>query len=350
MKHISFTLLIALAVLSWPVHSSFAQEHDHGHDHEEHAHEEPHEQHDQAEGHDHDDGHEDDDHEDHDEDGGHDDHDHEEGATQIAPDHAEQAGIKITKANGGMLAREVVLNGRVTLNQNTTAKVRARFAGIVRDVPVTLGQEVEKGDVLARLESNESLREYTITAPVSGVVLERHTNAGDVTGEEVLFIIADLSTVWAKFHIFPKDADMIEKGQNVRIHTIEHDEEAHGTISLFMPTADELSQTHVAIVELDNEEGYWRPGLTIDGHVEVSKTDAAVIVPKAALQTMEDQTVVFVTDGDEYAMRVVKTGKSDGQNIEIISGLKAGERYVSEGSFIIKADIMKSGAGHDHAH
>lgn len=340
MKRIFFTALLIAALMAWPIHSVWATEDTHDHQ-SGHSHDDGHEHNDHGEEHD--------DHDDHGHDG-HDDHGHEEGKTEITPDHAKKAGIKIATAQAGMIAKEVVLNGQITLNRDTTANVRARFPGIVRAVPVKLGQEVQKGEVLARLESNESLRNYTVTAPVSGVILERNTNVGDVADNETLFVIADLSKVWAKFHIFPKDSDLISEGQNVRVHTVDHDKEITSVIKLFLPTADALSQTHVAIVELDNTEGHWRPGLTVDGHVGISKDQASVSVPESALQTMEGQKVVFVAKGNEYEMRPVKTGKSDGQSVEIVSGLKAGEKYVSEGSFIIKADILKSGAGHDHAH
>lgn len=286
---------------------------------------------------------------DHVEDDGHD-HD-EEGkvdATEIEPDHARKAGVTSNVAKAGSIVKEVVLNGQITLNRDTTANVRARFPGIVRDVSVKLGQTVKKGDVLARLESNESLRDYTITAPVSGVILERNTNIGDVASDETLFVIADLSNVWAKFHIFPKDTDLIREGQSVRVHTVDHTKEIQGTIKLFLPTAEALSQTHVVIVELDNVESDWRPGLTIDGHVEVARKHASVIVPKTALQSMENRKVLFVTDGSEYEARPVELGDDNDHEVEIIHGLVAGEKYVSEGSFIIKADIMKSGAAHEH--
>ncbi len=137
----------------------------------------------------------------------------------------------------------------------------------------------------------------------------------------------------------------------MRVHTVDHNKETNSTIKLFLPTADALSQTHVAIVELDNEEGHWRPGLTVDGHVEISQdqaSQASIVVPKTAVQTMEDQKVVFVANGNEYEMRPVKTGRSGDRTVEVLRGLGVGEQYVSEGSFIIKADITKSGAGHDH--
>lgn len=329
MRHIGF-IFFALAILSWPLNTVFAQ------DHSSHAHKK--ENHDTHQGED-----------DHDSHGHSDEHgEHEEGKTEIPSNMASEVGIKVSSAQSGVIVQEVVLNGQITLNRDTTANVKARFPSIVRDVPVKLGQSVNKGDVLARLESNESLRGYTITSPVSGVVLERNTNIGDVTGDETLFVIADLSSVWAQFHIFPKDADLINESQKVRIHTVEHNKEVVSKIKLFLPTADAFSQTHVAIVELDNTDKTWRPGLTVDGHVAVSQNQASVVVPESALQTMEDQTVVFVTKGNSYEMRPVALGKRDGKNIEILKGLKIGERYVSDGSFVIKADILKSGAAHEH--
>lgn len=344
MKHLLFIFLLATVMMVWPWQITIAwagkDAHDHQAGHTDHG----------AENDDHDKhGHEN--HQDEDEHGhgGNEEHDdHEYGATEIEQGHAQKAGVIVAMAKGGMISKEIVLNGQITLNRDSTANVRARFAGIVRAVPVRLGQAVQKGDVLARLESNESLRDYTINAPISGVILERNTNIGDVADSETLFVIADFSTVWAKFHIFPKDAEYIQKDQSVRVHTFDHQMETKASIDLFLPTADASSQTHIAIVELDNTEGRWRPGLSVDGHVAVSQIQAPVIIPKTALQTMEEQTVVFVTQGNIYEMRQVKTGQSDGHNVEVLSGLKTGESYVSEGSFIIKADIMKSGAAHEH--
>ncbi len=278
--------------------------------------------------------------------GGHD--DHEEGKTEITPDAAKKAGVVIEKTAPTTISNIIALTGRITINQNTKAQVRARFPGIVRDVKANLGDKVKKGQVLAIVESNESLKSYNVTAPINGTVLDRNTNLGDVAGDGSLFTIADLSTVWAKFHIFPKDADMVAAKQNVRVHTLDEGKEQNATISMLFPTADALSQTLVAVAPLTNDNGMWRPGMTIEGDVSVSQKQVSLAVRESALQTMENQTVVFVKDGNNYEMKPVKTGVSDGSYIEILSGLTAGQFYVSQGSFIIKADILKSGAAHEH--
>jgi len=285
-----------------------------------------------------------------DEEGGHDEHgdEHNDGKTEIAPDMAESAGIVIEQAAEVMIGRTATLTGRIIINQNAIANVRARFPGIVRSVKVNLGEAVEKGQVLAIIEANESLRDYSVTAPINGVILERHTNLGDVANGKPLFVIVDLSEVWAKFHVFPKDADRVKSGQSVRVHTLEEGREGVARIDMLLPTADAASQTLIAITPLSNQSGLWRPGMTVEGDVMVTEKRATLAVRMSAIQTMENRTVVFVKSGNSYEAIPVQTGISDGDYVEVTSGLQEGQEYVSEGSFVIKADILKSGAEHHH--
>ena len=274
---------------------------------------------------------------------------HEQGKAEISPESAERMGVMVEKAGSSNVDQTIALTGRITLNQNTKADVRARFAGIVRSVHVNLGERVEKGQVLAVIEANESLQDYDVVAPIGGVILVRNTNIGDVAGDQPLFMIADLSNVWAKFHVFPRDADFVESGQKVTIHTLEDDKTATGKIDMLFPTADELSQTQIAIVFVENGERIWKPGMTIEGDVTVSQAQASVTVKETALQKMEEfGDVVFVRHGNSYEPRPVETGSKGGGYVEITKGLKAGELYVAKGSFIIKSDILKSTAAHSH--
>ena len=336
---------------------------DHGHethqgkdDHDDHGHGDVHEGHDDHNDHDeksdaHDDhGHEThqgkDDHDDHGHGNGHD--EHEEGKTEILPDAAKNAGIKTAKASPVAINNIIPLTGRITLNQNTKADVSARFSGIVRRVKANLGDHVKKGQVLAVVEANESLQNYNVTAPISGVVLERNTNIGDVANSDPLFMIADLSNVWAKFHIFPKDADTVKAEQSIRVHTLDERKENTAAIKMLFPTADALSQTLIAIAPISNKNGLWHPGMTVEGDVTISKTQVPLAVRTSALQTIENQKVVFIKEANSYEKVPVQTGVRDSEFIEIKSGLKIGQEYVSEGSFIIKADLLKAGAEHNH--
>ena len=340
---------------------------DHGHDEQkDHGHDDGHEHedaHDETDGDDHGDDHseegdnhdehghdshkKEDSHDDHGHGGGDDHGEHEEGKVEITPDAAKLTGVQFKQAGPDTVAMTTPLTGRIVLNENKTANVRARFPGIVKAVHVNLGDSVEKGQKLATVESNESLNAYIVYAPMDGVILKRETNIGDVTNGKELFVIADLS-VWAKYHIFPRDVPMIKKGQKVDIHTLDEKNRQNAEISMLFPTTDALSQTVIAIAELSNESGVWRPGMTIEGDIKVGEKQAAIAVPRSALQFIEEQQVIFIKEGNTYEPRPVKIGMTGTENVEITSGLKSGETYVSAGSFVIKADILKGTAAHEH--
>ena len=321
------------------------------HNHESHSEQEGHDHEKKGESHEHD---KDEAHDSHDEDGHgdhndeHDDHEDENEAT-IQPDAAKRAGIGTDQVSSETLHKRTILTGRVMLNRDSTYAVRARFSGIVKTVNVRWGQQVKKGQVLATIESNDSLRLYSVYAPRSGVVLERSTNVGDVAGENALFTIADLTTVWAEFHVFPRDLPNIKEQQVVNVHTLETGVNVNSKIDMLLPTADAASQTVIAIVPIPNESGVWRVGMIIEGHVDIGEKVANVAVKEEAVQTMNEKPVVFIKENEKtYVPREVEIGERDGSYVEILAGLQLGEEYVSQGSFRIKADLLKSTAEHEH--
>lgn len=269
-------------------------------------------------------------------------------ATELSKESAETAGVKTEEAASASIRETVGLTGRTTLNQNTTAQVKARFPGIVREVKKGPGEMVASGDVLATVESNESLQVYPVKSPIKGVILSRSTNVGDVAGDTPMFTITDTSDVWAEFHVFPRDIDRIKIGQKVLITSFEGGHKGEATISTLLPIAEASSQTVVARVTLPNPEGLWRAGMTVRGDVVIAERQVPVAVKTAAIQRMEGKTAVFVQEGERYETRPVRIGTSDSEWTEVLEGLKAGERYVSEKSFQIKADIGKAGAAHEH--
>lgn len=320
-------------------------ESNHAHDHDSENHTEA----PSADPHDHHDSEEKEGHKDHNDEPDKHSDERDEATTTIQPDSAKRMGIKVSKVTSAEIDQTKPLTGRITLNANTKAEVRARFPGIVRAVNVNLAEKVKKGQVLAVVESNESLKVYDVIAPIDGTILSRNTNIGDVANGNSLFLIADLSNVWAKFHIFPRDADVIKMGQKVEVHTLEGSKKATGKIDLLLPTADALSQTILAIVKLSNPNNVWKPGMVIEGDVTVSKTSAETAVKEVALHALEEEgDVVFTVEGNNYKVRPVKVGHKGSSFVEILEGIKVGEYYAAEGSFIIKSDILKSTAAHSH--
>lgn len=271
-----------------------------------------------------------------------------EGRITLSDKTAQEEGIKVKIAGPGVIKKYVNLNGRITLNRNTTTEVRARFQGVVKNVFVKWGDSVKKGDLLATIESNESLKEYEVRAPTDGRILARNITPGNVAGTEALFTLANLSNVWAELHVFPRDLGKINEGQMVTIHSQEEDREVRAPITMILPTTDPLSQTVIAIVTIANPSAEWRPGTIVRADVLIAEKPVSLMVKISALQNVKEDTVIFIKVGNQYEMRKVELGEKDNQWVEVKGGLKPGTSYVVSNSFLIKADIEKSGAEHEH--
>lgn len=269
-----------------------------------------------------------------------------EGRTTIPGEAAKEAGVVVEPAGPGVIRDTVQLMGNVVVDANRYAEVKARFPGIVRSVHVQQGDRVKQGQTLVTVEGNDSMRNYPVVAPFDGIVLSRSTNVGDVADTNTLAQLADLSNVWVELRAIGPDAEKIVPGQAVRISSATGDTHADGTIQTLLPLAS--GQSVVARASVPNSEGRWRPGMTVSAEVTVASRDAELVVKESGLQRFRDFTVVFAEVGDTYEVRMLELGARDGEYAEVLGGLKPGTPYVTEQSFLIKADIEKSGASHDH--
>ncbi|MGB0134994.1 efflux RND transporter periplasmic adaptor subunit [Dokdonella sp.] len=270
-----------------------------------------------------------------------------EGRTTIPAAIAEEAGVRVEVAGPAVIHDQVPLVGNVALNENRHADIKARFPGIVRAVHVQQGDQVRRGQTLVVVEGNESMRRYPVVAPFDGVVLARNTNIGDVAGDGALIELADLSDVWIELHAIGKDAARLASGQRVHVESATGDAEGETVIQTLLPLATR-GQSVIARASLPNPDGQWRPGMTVSAKVTVSDREVPLAVLETGLQRFRDHPVVFAQFGDVYEVRMLELGVSDGEVVEVLDGLKPGTAYVSEQSYLIKADIEKSGASHDH--
>lgn len=285
-----------------------------------------------------------------------DDHDHQEDAheheeadkTQISSDIAKEMKIETALAQAGVIKTTMSLTGNVVLNQNKMANIRARFAGPVRGLNKSVGDKVRKGETIATIESNESLQAYSVTSPLDGIVMQRNVSVGDIADTEHLYVIADLSSLWAEFQVFAGDVTRVKEQQNITVKNISGDQNVETVLTYILPTADNISQTVIARADLDNQDNLWRPGMIIRGDVVLQERDVDIAVRTSAIQRQEGNLVVYVLHDDVYEARKVTIGESNQDWTEITSGLSDGERYVAENSFIVKADIAKSEAEHAH--
>lgn len=268
---------------------------------------------------------------------------------RIDPAAARALQIDVLEAGSGSIRQTIDVTGRITLDQTTTAQVKARFPGIIRNVVKQPGEVVQAGDTLATVESNDSLQVYPVKSPVAGTVLSRAANVGELAGDGALFVVADLSKLWVELFVFARDGDKIKAGQPVRIRRLDDSAEADAVLTLVLPTADPTSQTIVARATLNNADRLWRAGMTVRASIAHAETSVPVTVRSQAIQRVEGAEVVFVqTADDTYAAQPITAGISDGTWTEVRSGLAAGQRYVAANSFILKAEMGKAEAEHDH--
>jgi len=272
-----------------------------------------------------------------------------EGRTVIASAIAETTGIRTAPAGPGTIADEHVVQGLLTPVEGTVARVAARFPGPIRRLTANVGDPVRTGQVLATVESNLSLADYDVTAPISGVVLARNATVGAVASEATpLFEIADLSKLWVDLHLFGGDAQHIRPGVPVEVTRLSDGAAVTTRLERVLPGTATASQSTVARATIANADGLWRPGSAVKARITVEQQPAQLVVPLAALQKFRDWDVVFIRIGDTYEVRPVELGRRDAQRVEILGGIQAGDEVVVEQSYLVKADIEKSGASHDH--
>ena len=270
-----------------------------------------------------------------------------EGRTTIAAQIAAEAGVKTELAGPATLSETITLYGQVAANPEQQREVSARFPGVIQSVAKGLGDSVRAGDTLASIESNESLRSYVITAPLSGVLTGRDANVGEQSGDRVLFTITDTTAVIAELSLFPRDRARVVPGAEVLIKLADAPDAVPGRI-LRIDTSADANQAVKARVAMNDAKSRFIPGSFITADVVVAQRTVPLAVRASALQPFRDFTVVFAQVGETYEVRMLELGPQNGEWVEVLDGLQPGTRYVTENSYLIKADVEKSAASHDH--
>ena len=272
-----------------------------------------------------------------------------EGRTTMTPEAVAGSGIVIEPAGPATITTSIKVSGRVMPNEDRMAHVIPRYAGVVQRITKQLGEAVARDEVLAIVESNESLQPYEVKSSVSGTVIEKHALPGEFVSEgDKIYVVADLSTVWVQLSVNPKDFDKLKVGEAVTVFSSDGSTNGTGRVSYISPFGAEDTQTMLARVVLPNPKGEWRPGLFVTGEIVVEKAEVPVAVRAEAIQAFRDWDVVFMAHGDMFEIAILELGRRDGEWVEILSGLTAGQPYAAQNSFVVKADVLKSGASHDH--
>ncbi|KIZ44805.1 hemolysin D [Afipia sp. Root123D2] len=261
----------------------------------------------------------------------------------------EASEIELVKASSGVLRESLFLNGIVQPNQESLVQVTPRFPGIVRDVRKRIGNAVQKGDVLAVIESNQSLTQYELKASLAGTVIDRQITLGEYASEQKpAFVVADLSTVWVDFSVYRRDLKRVSVGDQVFIDPADGGAPIDAKISYLSPVGSSDTQSAIARAMVPNAGQRLRPGLFVTGRLMLTAKKVGVAVKSSALQTVENRTIVFVRNGEKFEARNVVIGERDPQLVEITDGVLDGDVYAAKNSFIVKAEMTKGAGGDEH--
>jgi cobalt-zinc-cadmium efflux system membrane fusion protein len=271
-----------------------------------------------------------------------------EGRTRITADSAKAGGIEIETAGPATIGETRELYGTVQLATTARSEIRGQFPGRIVSVTKQVGDTVKRGQLLARIESSESLQVYPVYSTVSGVVAERNGNPGDVTFDRALYVITDPAQTTVVFNIFPKDLGAIQPGMAVQIETMEGTAIAAARLGQYLPDGNAEAGTALVRASVPNRGGRLRPGMALRGRVTINAVQVPLAVRTEALQRFRDFTVVFANYGQDYEVRMLELGRKSPEWTEVLSGIKPGTPYAAKGAFLIRADIEKSGASHDH--
>jgi cobalt-zinc-cadmium efflux system membrane fusion protein len=270
-----------------------------------------------------------------------------EGRVEIPSRLLELSGIETETAGTQTITVTNTVYGIISKAEGKVFPVHAPYPGIVQSVDVKTGDKVRKGQRLLTVRNQKTLQNYAVISPATGEVTLRPVKRGDHTDMGTLVEVSDLSSVWVEMSMFPKDIGAISKGMPVIVSDLHGEHAVETTLDYISP---QMTGGHIARARatLPNPDGNWRPGMHVTADVVIDRVEVPLAVKRSALQTFRDMPVVFGRFGNVFEVRMVELGRQDKEYVEVTGGLEPGTDYVTNNSYLLKAEALKDAASHDH--
>jgi cobalt-zinc-cadmium efflux system membrane fusion protein len=198
--------------------------------------------------------------------------------------------------------------------------------------------------------SGEKGEQIPVKSPIAGAVLEKAVTAGTaVTPGMPLFTVSDLSTLWALAEVDETQLSLLQVGRPVTLRVAAYPSEVFpGTIIFISDSLDPKTRRVSVRCRVANPQGRLKPRMYATLTLGAGDTRTVVAVPSPAVQTIDGKTVVFVTDdAEKFALREVTIGTEVEGWVEVISGIRPGERVATNGSFLLKSELLKATVAED---
>lgn len=276
---------------------------------------------------------------------------HDENVVTLKKENLEHVTIKTEPVRRGDLETTLKAAGRISVNTNKTAKVASTLEGRLIKLNFDVNDRVKAGDVMALIQTPELLgRPLEVKAPLDGIVVERKSTTGELIGKETeIYTISDPTDLWVIAEVKERDVGAVKDGQAVRFSVLAYPgEQFEGRVVRVGNRLEEKSRTLEVRIETDNADGRLKPGMFADVEITTTVISGVLLIPDSALQSEEDNRIVFVAlDALRFQKRVIKTGREQRGTLEVTEGLKEGEKVVTDGSFILKSEMMKGELGEE---
>jgi multidrug efflux pump subunit AcrA (membrane-fusion protein) len=275
----------------------------------------------------------------------------EENVVTLSKEQLEHVEIKTEPVALGSIETTLKAAGRVSENLNKTAKIASTLEGRLIKLNVDLNDTVKTGDVVALVQTPELLgKPLEIRAPIDGVIIERKSTPGElVSKDKEICTISDPTELWVIAEIKERDIGAVKVGQDASFSVLAYPGETfRGKVVRIGNQVEAESRTLEVRIEVSNADGRLKPGMFADVEITTTILQNIIVIPDTALQTDEENQIVFVAvDGNKFQKRVVKLGLEPRGRAQVVEGLKPGEKIVTDGSFILKSEMLKGELGEE---
>jgi len=276
---------------------------------------------------------------------------HEENVVTLTKQNLEHIEIKTEPVSLGSIDTTIKAPGRLSENLNKTARVASTLEGRLIKLNFDLNDYVKAGDVLALVQTPELLgKSLELKAPIDGVIIERKSTAGELVDKaSTIYTISDPADLWVIAEVKERDIAAVKVGQNATFEVLAYPvEEFHGKVVRLGNQIEADSRTLEVRIETDNADGKLKAGMFADVEITTTIVKGIIVIPDTALQSNGDQQIVFVVVGDnKFEKRAVKLGMEQRGRVQVLDGLEVGDQIVTEGSFILKSELLKGELGEE---
>ncbi len=263
----------------------------------------------------------------------------------------EQAPVKTEDVKLGDLEKTLKVPGRLSLNANKTAVVTTTLEGRIQRLSADINDSLQEGEVVAQLESPELLgKPLLLRAPIGGVVMERSRSIGEIVGKEMpIYTISDPSSLWVIGEVRERDLALVRVGQEATFSVLPYPGRTfRAKIERIGGEVEQKTRTVEVRMSIANGDGALKPGMFADIEIVTTVLENVPLISDAALQTDGEEQIAFVEKGaGEFERRVLRLGAEEGGKVQVLEGLAPGEHVVTEGSFILKSEMLKGELGEE---